>query len=500
MKSHVAADVDRLETHRTPSVEVQPSESRTESAAVTEWSDGTDSVAVLERGAERALADGEQSVDRWRRAALKRGDGAVTLDVIELDARRRVAKQSEELAATSALAHDGAVRRGEADAVGGRVRKERRPTADPVDRVLRPVVRRLADIEAKPLAWSWLDRIPRGMVTLIAGEPGTGKSTLAYSVVAALTKGLPLPDDEARPPTDVVILSCEESPEYMIRPRLEAMGADPRRVHILDGIENLGGTLPLTLAETKHVDVIRDAIRDSRASMVLIDVLSGYATGVDYNRPNEMRAIMSSLRVLAEETTASVVAITHLNRGASTSVSAQVMGSTDIIGAARCALITGRDPDAPANQRAGIVARGKANLPGHPQPWAYSIDPEIGVLTWVEPRPEVTPEQLLAPPALGGEDDGSKMDEAAEWLRQALADGERHAEDVQREARKREIAERTLRRARKQIGVQIDRRGFGRGSYSAWSLRQPESRGDDPEDVNVRADRGAAVEETEGLL
>ena len=60
--------------------------------------------------------------------------------------------------------------------------------------------------------------------------------------------------------------------------------------------------------------------------------------------------------------------------------------------------------------------------------------------------------------------------EAMEFLRSALASGERPAADVLREADEAGIAEITLRRARKEMGVRTRREGFGKGSRLLLSL------------------------------
>ena len=74
--------------------------------------------------------------------------------------------------------------------------------------------------------------------------------------------------------------------------------------------------------------------------------------------------------------------------------------------------------------------------------------------------------------------------EAVEFLRAALAGGERPATEVLREAAAFGIAEITLRRARKALGVQVRREGFGKdgrfllalpskGSDAAEGARKP---------------------------
>ena len=96
-----------------------------------------------------------------------------------------------------------------------------------------------------------------------------------------------------------------------------------------------------------------------------------------------------------------------------------------------------------------------------------------------------TAETLLAHPA--PEVDRAALTDAVEFLRTALVDGERPATDVLTEATALGIAERTLRRARKVLGVLVRRQGFkdGRfllalpsnGSDAAEGVRQPNGNG-----------------------
>ena len=60
------------------------------------------------------------------------------------------------------------------------------------------VIRRASDIEPQPVTWLWPNRIAIGKVTIIAGEPGLGKSQLTCSVAAAVTTGGAWPCDEGQ--------------------------------------------------------------------------------------------------------------------------------------------------------------------------------------------------------------------------------------------------------------------------------------------------------------
>lgn len=58
--------------------------------------------------------------------------------------------------------------------------------------------RRLSDIQAKPISWLWRDRIARGKVSIIAGNPGLGKSQITASIAAIVTTGGRWPADGTR--------------------------------------------------------------------------------------------------------------------------------------------------------------------------------------------------------------------------------------------------------------------------------------------------------------
>ena len=92
--------------------------------------------------------------------------------------------------------------------------------------------------------------------------------------------------------------------------------------------------------------------------------------------------------------------------------------------------------------------------------------------------------------------------EAVEFLRAALAGGERPATEVLREAAAFGIAEITLRRARKALGVQVRREGFGKdgkfllalplNGFDADGARKPNGVGNglDHEDAGLTTPSG----------
>ncbi|MBI1826915.1 MAG: AAA family ATPase [Planctomycetes bacterium] len=72
-----------------------------------------------------------------------------------------------------------------------------------------PVLVRLADVQPEPVSWLWPGRIALGKLTLIAGDPGLGKSFLTLDIAARVSCGSPWPDlrDKPNPPGGVILLA-----------------------------------------------------------------------------------------------------------------------------------------------------------------------------------------------------------------------------------------------------------------------------------------------------
>jgi hypothetical protein len=69
----------------------------------------------------------------------------------------------------------------------------------------------LADVEAKPVRWLWEPYIPLGMVSMISGDPGAGKSYVALAIAVHLTKES----------AGVLYMTLENPLAEVMRPRLD---------------------------------------------------------------------------------------------------------------------------------------------------------------------------------------------------------------------------------------------------------------------------------------
>lgn len=61
--------------------------------------------------------------------------------------------------------------------------------AKPVPTGPSALLTRASDIVPTAIKWLWPGWLPEGKLTLLAGSPGTGKTTLALAIAATITTG-----------------------------------------------------------------------------------------------------------------------------------------------------------------------------------------------------------------------------------------------------------------------------------------------------------------------
>ena len=145
------------------------------------------------------------------------------------------------------------------------------------------------------------------------------------------------------------------------------------------------------------------------------------------------------------------------------SIHDRLLGSIDLTGAVRTELIAGSAPN-DATQRALVQV--KSNLGQFGASIGYTIEAD-GTFRWTG-ESQLTASAILAP-ELNGEETGA-LAEARDFLSTVLTQGARPARDVQAEARQDGISERTLKRAKADLGV-ISRK---RGMSDIWEWALPE--------------------------
>jgi len=122
------------------------------------------------------------------------------------------------------------------------------------------IARRASDIKIVPVSWLWPGRIALGKLSLIAGEPGLGKSQVSLAMAAAVTTGGSWPCREGGAPKgNVIILAAEDGAADTLVPRLKAADADLERVSIVSAVSEDAGRRAFNLAA--DLDLLEQKIR-----------------------------------------------------------------------------------------------------------------------------------------------------------------------------------------------------------------------------------------------
>src|SRR5262249_25966303 len=160
----------------------------------------------------------------------------------------------------------------------------------------------------------WPDRIARGKVSIIAGNPGLGKSQITASIAAIVTIGGRWPDGSPSTAGDVVFLSAEDDPADTLRPRLEAAGADLQRVHVMDSVA--GGYTGEGQQQNRAFSLQRDleALSAKLAELgnvaaVVIDPITAYLGDVDSHRNADVRALLAPQSELAAQHGTAIIGV-----------------------------------------------------------------------------------------------------------------------------------------------------------------------------------------------
>lgn len=229
----------------------------------------------------------------------------------------------------------------------------------------RVVLTRASDITPEALRWLWDRRLPLRGLSLIAGEPGLGKSTLTVELAADVTRGQ-LDGDLHGQPADVLIATAEDHFASVVWGRLTAAGADMHRVHRVH-VEHRDGEELLTLPD----DVAEVEARCAElagvgwpVALVIVDPITAFMSGqVDTHRDAAVRRVLAPLAGLAERQQLAVVGVAHLNKDTAGKLLSRVGGSVAFGAAPRSVLAFARHPDDPDGEQGieRVIVHAKSN-------------------------------------------------------------------------------------------------------------------------------------------
>ena len=350
-------------------------------------------------------------------------------------------------------------------------------------------------VALEPVRWLWPGFLPAGMLTILGGAPGCGKTTIALSLAATVTRGSAWPDgSRCTQPADVVIWSGEDG-HAVTAARLVAAGADMRRVHFIDGITGSEGEAFDPGRDMLLLEATAEALPAAR--LLILDPIVSAVAG-DSHKGAEVRRSLQPVVTLGQRLGCAVLGITHFSKGtAGRDPVERVTGSIAFAALARLVLVAAKvkaESGDDAEPRR-LLMRAKSNIGPDDGGFAYALErvevaPEVEGqrVRWLEVLQGTARELLADAEAEPENDDGTTAAGVDGFLHGLLADGPIPAKTIKADADGAGYAWRTVQLSATRLGVERRKEGM-KGGW-VWALAdsgQPRRRTEGAEDAPQKA-------------
>jgi putative DNA primase/helicase len=289
-----------------------------------------------------------------------------------------------------------------------------------------------------PVRWDWPGWLPAGFLTVLAGEPGSGKSILALHLAATYLAAHPWPDGTPFTAPRGKVVWCESESSYALNlERARRWNIDLSG--ILTPLDN--PFLNFSFDHPQHYRALLAIARHDEVGFIILDSLRGLRTSARRSAP--MASIIHFLAELPRIAGKPVLLTHHLRKrthrdtGDRPSLD-RLLGTSAIAQAAR--VIWTLDAPDPANPDYFRLAVIKNNLAPLPAPLGMRID-DSG-LTFGPPPQLATPTEL---------------DRAVDFRQQLLAAGPVPFKQIRDAYLAAGFSERTIRRAKQQLAITSSR-------------------------------------------
>ncbi|GHU82212.1 hypothetical protein FACS1894196_0160 [Clostridia bacterium] len=222
------------------------------------------------------------------------------------------------------------------------------------------------EIAEEAVRWLWKPYIAFGKITVIQGDPGNGKTTLALAIAAIISRREKMPTGDA--PTfvgNIIYQSGEDNPQDTLKPRLAACRADCSKIACIEADNSLSPKL------------LEEAIVETNTKYVVLDPLQAFLTGKqDISSAKDMRPFLKELSNVAERTGAAIVIVGHMNKGERSKSIYRGLGSIDITAQARSVLLVGKRKSDPGIR---FMTQIKNNLSDYGKSISFTVGKNGGV-------------------------------------------------------------------------------------------------------------------------
>lgn len=316
----------------------------------------------------------------------------------------------------------------------------------------------LADVESREAEFLVDPYIPRGALTILDGHPGQGKSLITNHLAAAITTGGRFADKYKVPKGNVLFMSPEDDPDRVLRPRLEAQGADINRIRFMARPEYL---------DEYGRSRLRNELIQHPVELVAVDPIPAFVSPeTNTYRATEVRGFMQPLALLARELDIAILIVRHLRKGGSDTAIEAGQGSMDFIAAVRSGLMIFRHP---VDDQTRVFSHPKSNWAKNGPSLTFELDSKsdasVPTISWLA-EIEESADQLLK-----GASKEKVVEACADKIGELLALGPMKARDAIDQLIKLGFSARTIDRAKDLAKVKA-----GRGPGATWTIQRSKDR------------------------
>lgn len=316
----------------------------------------------------------------------------------------------------------------------------------------------IAQVEEKTAQWLVPRYIPKGQITILAGDGGTGKTTIWCNLAAAVSSGKKVFFDEVPEdftgyqPQKVLFFSSEDSIEYTLRSKLRRAGANLENIKSLPITDN-------TFRDLKFgSDLLKFLIEQEKPALVVFDPIQAFIPpDIQMGQRNAMRNNLNPLIGLGEEYGTTFLIIVHTNKRQGVYGRNRIADSADVWDIARSVLIAGTTD----NSQVRYLSHEKSNYGELGETALFKIEDGIAVFdTYCDKRDAdfVRERDALAYQA-------PQRHDAEDFIFQYLRNGKKPTAELDAAAVASGISKKTLERAktemRKKGILGVTRTGYG---------------------------------------
>ncbi len=213
------------------------------------------------------------------------------------------------------------------------------------------------------IQWLWDDYLARGKLHILAGQAGTGKTTLALNLAATVSIGGCFADGTKCEPANVLIWSGEDDIKDTLIPRLIASGADLDRIHFIREVTQnyeIRGFDPANDVQSLIISV--GELNLSNIGLMIVDPIVNAVAG-DSHKNGEVRRALAPLVEFGQRMNCAILGISHFSKGTSGREPLErVTGSLAFGALARVVLATAKITEGETSKRIFCIVKNNNGL------------------------------------------------------------------------------------------------------------------------------------------